>query len=32
MDKYYGARYPTQNKVRAENQIRLLTLFQESLR
>jgi Ser/Thr protein kinase RdoA (MazF antagonist) len=32
MDKYYGSRYPTQNKVRAENQIRLLTLFQESLR
>lgn len=32
MDTYYGAKYPIQNKVRAENQIRLLSLFQESLR
>lgn len=32
MDTYYGAKYPTHNKVRAENQIRLLSLYQESLR
>ena len=31
-DAYYGARYPTQNKIRANNQIRLLQCFQESLR
>lgn len=31
-DSYYGAKYPTQNKIRANNQIRLLQCFQESLR
>jgi hypothetical protein len=31
-DRYYGSRYEGQNRVRAENQIRLLQLFQESLR
>lgn len=31
-DLYYGAKYPTQNKIRANNQIRLLQCFQESLR
>ena len=31
-DVYYGSRYKGQNRVRAENQIRLLQLFQESLR
>lgn len=32
MDVYYGSSYPGQNRVRAENQTRLLLLFQESLR
>lgn len=31
-DRYYGSRYEGQNRVRAENQIRLLQLFQEGLR
>ncbi|NDA61133.1 MAG: aminoglycoside phosphotransferase family protein [Chitinophagia bacterium] len=31
-DPYYGAKYPAQNKIRANNQIRLLQCFQESLR
>lgn len=31
-DVYYGSKYKGQNRVRAENQIRLLQLFQESLR
>ena len=31
-DRYYGARYPTQNKIWANNQIRLLQCFEESLR
>lgn len=31
-DVYYGSSYEGQNRVRADNQIRLLQLFQESLR
>ena len=31
LDHYYGSSYPGQNRVRAENQTRLLLLFQESL-
>ncbi len=30
-DPYYGSRYPGQNKVRAENQARLLQLFREAV-
>jgi thiamine kinase-like enzyme len=30
-DRYYGKKYPTHNKVRAENQIRLLQLFKEAI-
>ena len=30
-DRYYGRKYPTHNKVRAENQIRLMQAFQEAI-
>ncbi|KAF0236224.1 MAG: aminoglycoside [Chitinophagaceae bacterium] len=30
-DRYYGEKYPNQNLVRAENQLRLLELYQEAI-